>query len=126
MEEKERAGAHLQRILEKKISEANKGRKMSEDNKRKLIAANKGRKLSEQHRANLVKNHKGNTGKKFSDEIKKKMSKSSAKAREVIDISTGYVWSSCKEAAQVYGINYTYLANQLNGHRKNKTNLRYA
>lgn len=111
--------------VRKKMSDAQKGRKMSDENRNRLIAANKGRKLSEEHKKKLRTNHRGNTGKRFSEETKRRMSKSSAKARQVIDLSNGYVWDSCKEAACVYGMKHTTLSNQLNGRRKNKTNLRY-
>jgi hypothetical protein len=46
-------------------------------------------------------------------------------SKQVIDLSTGFVWDSAKEASEVYSINYKTLMNMLSEYRKNKTNLKY-
>jgi hypothetical protein len=58
----------------RKISEANKGKKHSEEAKRKIGEASRGRKFSEEHRRKIKENHKGMLGKKLSEEHKKKIS----------------------------------------------------
>lgn len=58
-------------------------------------------------------------GKKHTEETLAKIKK------RVIDTACGFVWDSCKEASDVYSINYTQLSCMLAGSRKNRTTLRY-
>ena len=55
----------------KKMSEANKGKQLSEETKKKLSEANKGKQLSEEHKKNISE---ANKGKKRSEEARRKMS----------------------------------------------------
>ncbi len=50
--------------------------------------------------------------------------KSPYKAKQVIDLSTGFIWDSIKEAAEVYCINYSTLRARLTGQNINNTDLR--
>jgi group I intron endonuclease len=43
----------------------------------------------------------------------------------VVDITTGFIWDSAKEASEIYNIKYSSLKSMLNGRRKNNTNLKY-
>lgn len=62
------------------------------------------------------------TRKRLSDSHK---GQKSAAAKQVIDITTGFIWDSIKEAAEIYGIRKGNLNRYLNGYRKtNPTNLR--
>lgn len=47
-------------------------------------------------------------------------------AKTVIDLSTGQVYQSAREAAGKFKISPSHLVNQLNGNVPNKTTLRYA
>ena len=47
------------------------------------------------------------------------------KRKKIIDISNGKIYNSSKEAAFELGYKKETLANWLNGHRENKTNLKY-
>lgn len=49
----------------------------------------------------------------------------SAARKEVIDITTGFVWQSVKEAAEIYNLKPANLAGRLRGRTINDTNLRY-
>lgn len=84
----------------KKISRANLGRKLTEEQYGKLLASIKtkkpmnklsiaagaitrtGKPLSEEHKRKLKENHKGNTGRKFTEEHKRKISEAN-KGRKV-------------------------------------------
>lgn len=46
-------------------------------------------------------------------------------SKQVIDITTGFIWDSAKEASSIYSMNYGTLICMLCGQNKNKTNLRY-
>lgn len=80
----------------------------------------KGKTFTVEHRKNLANNHKGY---KLSQEQKRKIG--TFHSKPVVDISTGFVWDSCKEAAETYGMNPTTLSNKLCGRKNNNTNLRY-
>jgi hypothetical protein len=107
----------------------NKGRKFSEESKRKNSEAHKGRKASEETKKKMSEARKGIPGTKHTEESKKKMSISRMgyknRAKKVIDISTGLIWDSVKEAAEVYGLNNKTLGDYLAGRYMNKTNIRY-
>jgi len=59
--------------IKKKISEAHKGKKHSEESKIKMSLAKKGKKLSEEHKRKI---RLKSIGRKHTDETKKKLSKS--------------------------------------------------
>lgn len=46
-------------------------------------------------------------------------------AKTVIDLSTGQVYTSAREAADKFKMSHSHLVNQLNGNLQNKTSLRY-
>jgi|WetSurMetagenome_2_1015567.scaffolds.fasta_scaffold24707_4 hypothetical protein len=96
------------------------GKKHTEETKAKISKTSKNRKWSIEARKKQSRIQKG---KKFSQIHKNKIAK--ANFKQVIDLSTGFVWDSAKEAAQIYGINYNTLKSMLNGAKNNKTNLRY-
>jgi hypothetical protein len=64
-------GKKLSDDTKKKMSEAHKGMKASDDTKKKLSEAHKGVKLSDEHRKNISE---GRKGMKASDDTKKKIS----------------------------------------------------
>lgn len=45
--------------------------------------------------------------------------------KPVIDLSSGIIFDSAKDASQHYNINYKTLMDKLSGHSKNNTNLSY-
>ena len=57
--------------------------------------------------------------KSFSEKRRNAMNK------KVIDNDNGKIYQSAKDASQYFKINYHTLCNQLNGHRKNYTSLKY-
>lgn len=114
-----------------KVSKAKKGKKLSPEHIEKLKGRtpwNKGQKLPE-----LSKARKGSGnpmfGKKQSAKYyegrKKMLGGDNPAARKVIDTETGTIYSSIKEAAEHFGLNVNTLRGYLNGHRPNKTNLKY-
>jgi group I intron endonuclease len=66
-----------QREARQKVSEGNKGKKISEESKRKMSEAKKGKKLSEAHKQKMSEVRKGENnpmfGKKHSEETKQKL-----------------------------------------------------
>ena len=74
-------GKHLSEETKRKISEANKGKKLgpySKERVEKAASAHRGKKVSEEGRKNISEAHKGqvpwNKGKHFSEEARRKMS----------------------------------------------------
>lgn len=57
--------------------------------------------------------------KKFSEKRRNKMNK------KVLNVENGDIYNSAKQASIIFNINYQSLCNQLNGHRKNYTTLKY-
>lgn len=90
-----------------KISEANKGR----------LPYNTGKKRDE---ATKLKISLSNKGSKRSLDQKIKMSISAHNKKEVINLSTGVVFESVKEACNCHNLNYSYIIQVLSG--KIKTN----
>lgn len=80
----------------------------------------KGRKQSDEAK---IKNSKSHRGKKRSIQFKENQRKAASK--QVIDTSTGIIYSSLKEASVVTGISYGLLKAWLGGFNKNKTTLIY-
>ena len=72
-------GKHHSEETKKKISEANKGRKVSEETREKLSKAGKGRKVSEEHKKRISK---ANKDRKHNEEERKKQSEAQ-KGRKV-------------------------------------------
>lgn len=128
-----------------KLSARSKGKKHSERTRKQM---------SERHKADyaagLRQTPVGMTGKTHSESLKEQVSdfmkgKQWAKgfkhgeafralrsrvcgeqcSKTVIDLSTGFVWNSAKEAAQIYGFKHSTLKGWLNGTSKNPTSLRY-
>jgi len=89
---------------------------------------NKGQKLPEQSEA---RKGSGNPmfGKKQSAKYyegrKKMLGGGNPSARKVIDTKTGIIYDTIKEAAEQFGLNVNTLRGYINGHRPNKTNLKY-
>ena len=69
-------GKHHTEETIRKRSEAMKGHKVSEETRKKISEANKGRIISDEWRRKMSENHKGMEGKHFSEEAKKKISES--------------------------------------------------
>ena len=89
-------GKEVSEETKRKISEGNKGKKMSEEARKKISKAHKGKKKSKEHRKKISEAH---SGKKLSEETRKKMSeakkgkKRSEEARKKISEAkntTGY------------------------------------
>jgi hypothetical protein len=85
--------------------EGSTNRKMSESLKSKLLFINKGKKLSESHKNNISINN--------------------GASREIIDLATGVVYKSIKDASDLLKISPSHLNNMLNGRRANKTSFAY-
>lgn len=95
----------------------------------------KGRKLPDTHRKNISL---GQIGRIHSEESKLKMSISKKgkrnlliagdkhiNARKVLNTETNEIYSSLRIVSELYCINYSTLANQLNGNKVNKTKFVY-
>lgn len=67
-------GRHPSEETIRKRSEAMKGHKVSEETKRKISEANKGKVISEETRRKMSENHKGMEGKSHSEETRRKLS----------------------------------------------------
>ena len=88
---------------------------------------NKGKPSSKETKKRLSDSHKGIFPSKET-RIKLSESKSGKKnhnSKQVIDITTGFVWDTLSEASRIYGIKAPTLCLYLNNESKNKTNLRY-
>lgn len=94
----------------KKLSNAGKGRVFDEPTRRKISISNSGRQVSVQSRLKMSI---------------AKLGSASPKRKQVLDLSTGIMWSSCKEAAKAIGMTQGSLSRILSGVRTNKTSLRY-
>jgi len=92
--------------------------------KRGILNSSYGVPLSDKHKEAI---RKAQTGRKHSQEHRKKVSENNAKnlAKIVIDLKTGIFFESAKEAAEAYGIKHSTLISMLNGTNKNRTNLIY-
>lgn len=88
-----------------KMREIQTGRKASEESKRKNSEAQIGRKTTEETKKKMSESRKGQ---KRSIETKKKMSESmkisNAKSKKVVQISTGIVFNSIKQASEELNI----------------------
>lgn len=113
-----------------RMSEAQKGNKkafgfkQSEETIAKRTSKTRGKKRSDAFRKRLSE---VNLGKKLSKEQREAMSKrmKGKNAKQVVDDSTGVIYSSAVEAADKNGIKRSTLVARLNGQCKNKTTFRY-
>lgn len=116
--------------IRKKISVANTGRKPSLESRLKMSLAHKGKKCpqrgkkwTESHRTKMKIAHKDVwTTSRRADAGKRVTIRN---YKQVIDLSSGFVFISAKDAAISTGIIYSTLVNMLNGTNTNKTCLRY-
>lgn len=127
-----------------KISKSNEGRIMSPETRKKIGDAQRGEKShmwGKKHSKELIeKMSKIKLGKKFSKETRKKIGdskrgdknwvykiarKDHPSAKQILDTKTNKIYDSILDASEAIGMNYKTLANQLSGHRKNKTTLIY-
>lgn len=96
--------------------------KIGISNKNKLL----GRKLSEEVKLKIGNSNKGKT---LTIEMKKNISKrmigNKNPCKKVINYETKEIFNSIKEASDVLNISQSYLSQQLNGKRRNKTKLMY-
>ena len=117
-------GKKLSKSHVETIKRANKGRVFSKEHRMKISEANRKRVISESTKDKL---RKAQTGRKHSEEHKRKVSENNAKnlAKMVIDMSTGIIFESAKEASEAFNIKHSTLRARLNGNSRNKTNLIY-
>lgn len=101
-----------------KISESLTGKRLSEEHKKKISESNKGKKLSKETIIKMLESRKGyrhsldvrnkisdsNRGKKHSERTKKKQSEVRRDKVKVINVTTGEIFNSIKEAANYYNI----------------------
>lgn len=138
-----RFGKHLSEEHRQKLREKKLGIKHSEETKKKFSENRKGvnnsmfgkkRTMSQEQKDKykIIFSDERNPmfGKKHSNESKKKMSEKAIGrkgyfAKKVIDLDTGKIFESAKEAAEFLNMNYGTLRCYLNGRRINKTNLKY-
>lgn len=124
--------------------EGNSGCVFSEERRRRISEGLKGKKLAperiekmrQRRQTEATKNKLRllKTGLKASEETKRKMSQSSMgmcnpavinRRKKVIDIETGAVYESLKEAAKSINISRSHLGNMLRGRFENHTKMRY-
>jgi hypothetical protein len=113
----------------KKLSNSLKGHKVSDKSLKALIERNK-KPITEDQRKNMSDAQK----RRYSNNIKKTYIKKGRRdvsgeknpnAKQVFDKTTGIIYQTAKEAAEIFNINYTYFKSMLNGNSKNKTDLIY-
>lgn len=102
----------------------------SEETKLKISIANKkkllGRKLSEETKLKIGNSNKGKSlTNKMKKDISKRMVGNKNSCKKIINIETQEVFSSVKLVAESLNISQSYLSQQLNGKRKNKTKFTY-
>jgi group I intron endonuclease len=125
----------------KKISENNKGKKLSDVTKQKLRLANIGKPSPNKGKSvhsieSKIKMSKSHTGKKFNELHKKNISESlkgklpknfhtlaSMKSKIILDTSNGIFHNSITDAAIFYKVSASYISLILSCSRKNKLNL---
>jgi len=104
----------------------NKGKKLTEEQRKKLSEDHKGKKLSNETKLKISNSHKG---KKFSDEHKKKLSKNHGRSKKVINLETNEIFNNGKEAwdlnKDILGIAYPTFKDRLNGNSKTPTIFKY-
>ena len=134
------------RLYENGYVNANKGVQMSNEQKELLSILAKerskkdgyanpmqGRNHTEESKKKMSENKKGDKsvwfGKKHSDVTKLKMSKNHAKNKMIIDLQTGFIYSSVKEAWECnkdyIGVGYSMFKSKLNGSSANNTKFQH-
>ena len=100
----------------KRLSEARKGKKHSEETKRKMSKARKGKKHSEETKRKMSETRKG---KHFSEEHKRKMSEAminhKSLSKKVLCVETKEVFESAHEASRKTGLNRGNISNACRG-----------
>ena len=102
----------------KRMSDAQKGRKLSEEHKKKLSLSHKGKKLSEEHKKNISKVNKG---KKLSEEHKKKISEGQKNIKRNYKVLWTIENIYTKEIVQVINLNKWCRDNNLSSGTMNRT-----
>ena len=107
----------------RKISEANKGRKLSEEHKRRISEANKGKELSEETKKKISETKKG----KYEGENNPmygihRYGKDNPMAKSVICLTTKRIFYTAKEGAKYYGLcgNSSQITDCCRGYKINK------
>ena len=102
---------HIKNMIRTGENHHHFNKKFSEEHKKKISLSKKGINLTTEHKTKIGNSVKG---------------ENNPVAKKVIDISTGVVYNSVKEAAESNGIKMKTLYNFLSGHRPNKTTLKFA
>ena len=105
-----------------RIIESNQTRGCSLETRKKISEAKKGKPLTDLQKACLID---AKIGIKLSKETRQKMSESSSNSKKVIDTSTGIIYNSAVEVSNIFSINKDTLKGYLLGNRKNKTTFKY-
>ena len=100
----------------------NLGKICSEETREKLRLKHTGKTMSEESK---IKMGNAKRGKKLSEEHKLKLSLNNGGSKKVINIETGEIFKSIKEAANTINIASCTLNLKLRGHRINNTNMKY-
>lgn len=121
-------GEHLPEYVKEKIRKSNlgkpgtnNGKHFTEEHKQKLSETQKGRKMSEKHYENFLiamSKRKGKPGRKLSESDKKKLIDSSKK--KVVCVETGIVYESMTECATAFGVLVSNLSRAIKDKRKYK------
>ncbi len=94
-----------------KISNRMKGKKLSEETKLKISISQKGKKRNYSF---------------YKDKnILRKRVLSNPQTKLVVNLESGIFYDCTRDSSIAYGVNYSYLIQQLNGSKKNKTSLMY-
>lgn len=114
------------------------GIKWSTESRNRLSKAKSGVKLSESHKTSIGLSVSGTNngfyGKRHSDEFKRQISEQNSflnsgsknpAARKVIDLDSGQIFGTAKDAAEFRGIRYITLYRSLSGKTKKDYRLRY-
>jgi hypothetical protein len=111
-----------------KISKSLQGHKVSEKSLQKLSERNK-KPITDEQRKNMslaqIKRYSSTEKKQYIKIGRNHKGGKNPRAKSVIDDITGIVYETIKEAANKLNMNYSHLKCMLNGIRKNKTSLRY-
>lgn len=134
VETRKKNGYVMSEETRRKIGEGHKGKKISIEVKEKLRQVNLGKKLSEE---TIDKIRKASANRTLLEETKQKISESKKgnknpmfgkkthNSLKVIDLKSGRIFNSIREAEVINGINVGILVNKLNGRTKNNTSFRY-
>lgn len=108
-----------------KISDGNKGKKLSKKHIDFIRKCKLGSKLTKEHKENISKSLKG-TKFNITKELHEFKSKITSErfSKKVLDINTGLVYKSAKEYASSKNLNYNKVRNILAGHVKNIYNIK--